>query len=99
MEVGITDTTISFPPSMIWELLDPIIHEAALLYDNHGSPSESQSHVSIHVTTDFLHPLADDDIADASSNEVNWQENFMYGSDLLPDMYPASLVPFDFNDL
>ena len=84
---------------MIWELLDPIIHEAALLYDNHGSPSESQSHVSIHVTTDFLHPLADDDVADASSNEVNWQDNFMYGSDLLPDMYPASLVPFDFNDL
>ena len=84
---------------MIWELLDPIIHEAALPYENHGSPSESQPHVSIHVTTDFLHPLADDDVADASSNEVNWQENFMYGNDLLPDMYPASLVPFDFNDL
>jgi hypothetical protein len=84
---------------MIWELLDPIIHDAALPHQNHSSPSESQPHVSIHVTTDFLHPLADDDVADESSNEVNWEENFMSGSDLLPDMYPASLVPFDFNDL
>ncbi|CAG7561984.1 unnamed protein product [Fusarium equiseti] len=98
-EVGITDTTISFPPSMIWELLDPIIHDAALPHQNQSSPSESQPHVSIHVTTDFLHPLADDDVADESSNEVNWEENFMSGSDLLPDMYPVSLVPFDFNEL
>ncbi|KAF4972206.1 hypothetical protein FSARC_1188 [Fusarium sarcochroum] len=98
-EVGATDTTISFPPSMIWELLDPVIHDAALFTSSQTSPSESQPNVSIHVTTDFLHPLADDNVAEPTFSQVNWEDSLMYGNEFLPDMYPASLVPFDFNDL
>ncbi|KAF5664352.1 hypothetical protein FHETE_7109 [Fusarium heterosporum] len=88
-----TDTTINFPPSMIWELLDPIIQEAGLLNESQHALAESQPYVSIHVTTDFLHPLADDD---AEPSPVNWDDNLLYGNDFLHDLYPVSLVPFEF---
>lgn len=88
-----TDTTIKFPPSMIWELLDPIMQNTSLPDGSQVSFPESQSHVSIHVTTDFLHPLADDDV---ELSPVNWQDDLMYGNDFLHDLYPVSLVPFDF---
>ncbi|KAH6951902.1 hypothetical protein DER45DRAFT_587567 [Fusarium avenaceum] len=92
-ETGSTDTTINFPPSMIWELLDPIMKNTSLPDGSQISFPESQSYVSIHVTTDFLHPLADDDV---ELSPVNWQDDLMYGNDFLHDLYPVSLVPFDF---
>ncbi|KAF5630021.1 hypothetical protein F52700_7378 [Fusarium sp. NRRL 52700] len=95
-EAGAADTTINFPPSMIWELLDPIIHNARLSTDHSDLPTEGLPYVSIHVTTDFLHPLADDESDQALSN-FNWEDSLMYGNDLLQDNYAASLVPFDFN--
>ncbi|KAG5765956.1 hypothetical protein H9Q72_005983 [Fusarium xylarioides] len=95
-EAGAADTTINFPPSMIWELLDPIIHNTRLPADLSDLSTEGLSYVSIHVTTDFLHPLADDE-GDQALSHFNWEDSLMYGNDLLQDNYPASLVPFDFN--
>lgn len=94
-EAGAADTTINFPPSMIWELLDPIIHNIRQS-TNHSVSTEGLPYVSIHVTTDFLHPLADDE-GDQALGHFNWEDSLMYGNDLLQDNYPASLVPFDFN--
>ncbi|KAF4996693.1 hypothetical protein FGRMN_4351 [Fusarium graminum] len=87
-----TDTTINFPPSMIWELLDPVIREAGLPNESQHALTESQPHVSIHVTTDFLHPLADDD---AEPSPANRDDNLLLGDDFLHDLYPMSLIPFD----
>ncbi|KAI8400703.1 hypothetical protein FOFC_19551 [Fusarium oxysporum] len=95
-EAGAADTTINFPPSMIWELLDPIIYNTRLSTDPSDLSTEGLPYVSIHVTTDFLHPLADDE-GDQASSHFNWEDSLMYGNDLLQDNYPASLVPFDFN--
>ncbi|QGJ00510.1 hypothetical protein CEK26_001954 [Fusarium fujikuroi] len=94
-EAGAADTTINFPPSMIWELLDPIIHNIRQS-TNHSVSTEGLPYVSIHVTTDFLHPLADDE-GDQALGHFNWEDSLTYGNDLLQDNYPASLVPFDFN--
>lgn len=94
-EAGAADTTINFPPSMIWELLDPIIHNTRQSTNPFVS-TEGLPYVSIHVTTDFLHPLADDE-GDQALGHFNWEDSLMYGNDLLQDNYPASLVPFDFN--
>ncbi|RSL57239.1 hypothetical protein CEP53_006536 [Fusarium sp. AF-6] len=49
-------TKITFPSGMLWELLDPSICDATLSSSQPSAPSEA----SIHVTTHFLHPLADD---------------------------------------
>lgn len=95
-EAGSTDTTINFPPSMIWELLDPIIHDTRHSSGHSDLSTEGLPYVSIHVTTDFLHPLADDE-GDQVLGHFNWEDSLMYGSDLLQDNYRASLVPFDFN--
>ncbi|KAF5566445.1 hypothetical protein FPHYL_3768 [Fusarium phyllophilum] len=95
-EAGAADTTINFPPSMIWELLDPIIHNTRLPGDLSDLSTDGLSYVSIHVTTDFLHPLADDE-GDQALSHFNWEDSLMYGNDLLQDNYAASLVPFDFN--
>jgi hypothetical protein len=95
-EAGAADTTINFPPSMIWELLDPIIHNTRLPADRSDLSTDGLPYVSIHVTTDFLHPLADDEDEQTLSN-FNWEDSLMYGNDLLQDNYPASLVPFDFS--
>ncbi|TVY68282.1 Quinic acid utilization activator [Fusarium oxysporum f. sp. cubense] len=95
-EAGAADTTINFPPSMIWELLDPIIYNTRLSTDPSDLSTGGLPYVSIHVTTDFLHPLADDE-DDQASSYFNWEDSLMYGNDLLQDSYPASLVPFDFN--
>ncbi|KAF5560667.1 hypothetical protein FNAPI_4042 [Fusarium napiforme] len=95
-EAGAADTTINFPPSMIWELLDPITHNIRQSTDRSDPFTEDLSYVSIHVTTDFLHPLADDE-GDQALSHFNWEDSLMYGNDLLQDNYPASLVPFDFN--
>ncbi|SCO09577.1 uncharacterized protein FFNC_14852 [Fusarium fujikuroi] len=94
-EAGAADTTINFPPSMIWELLDPIIHNIRQS-TNRSVSTEGLPYVSIHVTTDFLHPLADDE-GDQALGHFNWEDSLTYGNDLLQDNYPASLVPFDFN--
>ncbi|ENH73528.1 hypothetical protein FOC1_g10009021, partial [Fusarium oxysporum f. sp. cubense race 1] len=95
-EAGAADTTINFPPSMIWELLDPIIYNTRLSTDPSDLSTEGLPYVSIHVTTDFLHPLADDE-GDQALSHFNWEDSLMYENDLLQDNYPASLVPFDFN--
>ncbi|KAI7767120.1 hypothetical protein LZL87_013175 [Fusarium oxysporum] len=95
-EAGAADTTINFPPSMIWELLDPIIHNTRISTDPSDLSTEGLPYVSIHVTTDFLHPLADDE-GDQALSHFNLEDSLMYGNDLLQDNYPASLVPFDFN--
>ncbi|RKK91963.1 hypothetical protein BFJ68_g16045 [Fusarium oxysporum] len=95
-EAGAADTTINFPPSMIWELLDPIIYNTRLSTDPSDLSTEGLPYVSIHVTTDFLHPLADEE-GDQALSHFNWEDSLMYGNDLLQDNYPASLVPFDFN--
>ncbi|KAF4332161.1 hypothetical protein FBEOM_14053 [Fusarium beomiforme] len=95
-EAGNADTTITFPPSMIWELLDPVISNAELPTDT-LIPSTEGLNVSIHVTMDFLHPLVDDEDEPISSH-FDWENYLGCGNELLQDMYPASLVPFDFNN-
>ncbi|KAL4730977.1 hypothetical protein ACLX1H_003019 [Fusarium chlamydosporum] len=71
-EFGAADSTINFPPSMIWELLDPIITNTGL-HDDGNNPSTEGLNVSIHVTKDFLHPLVDDD-DEPTVTHFNWED-------------------------
>ncbi|RGP64245.1 hypothetical protein FSPOR_8064 [Fusarium sporotrichioides] len=97
LEIGTTNTMIEFPPSMIWELLDPIIQLAEASSNIHDDPQGGATRVSIHVTTDFLHPLEDDQ-EEPTMSPFDWEDSLMYGNDLLQDIYPAGLVPFDLNN-
>ncbi|PTD06532.1 hypothetical protein FCULG_00007276 [Fusarium culmorum] len=98
LEIGTTSTMIEFPPSMIWELLDPIILPAELPSNVDNASTGSATRVSIHVTTDFLHPLEDDQ-EESTMNSLDWDDSLMCGNDFLQDIYPAALVPFDLNHL
>ncbi|XEV01457.1 hypothetical protein FSHL1_006744 [Fusarium sambucinum] len=98
VETGTTSAMIEFPPSMIWVLLDPIIEPAGLPSNIDDIPTGSATRVSIHVTTDFLHPL-DDDQEESTLSPFDWENGLMFQNDLLQDIYPATLVPFDLNNL
>ncbi|CZS83066.1 unnamed protein product [Fusarium graminearum] len=98
LETGTTSTMIEFPPSMIWQLLDPIILPAELPGNVDNASTGSATRVSIHVTTDFLHPLEDDQ-EESPMNSLDWDDSLMCGNDFLQDIYPAALVPFDLNHL
>ncbi|CEI63478.1 unnamed protein product [Fusarium venenatum] len=98
LETGTTSAMIEFPPSMIWVLLDPIIEPAGLSSNIDDVPTGSATRVSIHVTTDFLHPL-DDDQEESTLSPFDWENGLMFQNDLLQDIYPATLVPFDLNNL
>ncbi|OBS26036.1 hypothetical protein FPOA_06566 [Fusarium poae] len=98
LETGTTSTMIEFPPSMIWVLLDPIIEPAGISSKNDDTSTEDATRVSIHVTTDFLHPLEDDQ-DESILSPFDWENSLMFQNDLLQDIYPATLVPFDLNNL
>lgn len=89
-------TKITVPSGMLWELLDPSICDATLS----GSQPPALSEASIHVTTHFLHPLADDNIQKSlmDSDVGSFEDVFTLSQNDLQGVYVnSSVFPFDYN--
>ncbi|KAM6522927.1 hypothetical protein FALCPG4_012539 [Fusarium falciforme] len=89
-------TKITVPSGMLWELLDPSICDATLS----GSQPPALSEASIHVTTHFLHPLADDNLQKSlmDSDVGSSEDVFTLSQDDLQGVYVnSSVFPFDYN--
>lgn len=73
-----SDTTgITFQPAMVWRLIDSNMAQMAVAKPASPAPDETKS-TTVRVTTQFIHPVSEDQVAEATPVVVN---TFSDGSD------------------